>query len=126
MPQIKLTKTAIDKLPPCLQGQKLYFDTELHGFGVRVSRTKKSFFVQKAINHSTVRTTLGSYGVLTLEQARKQAQKTIAEMIDGKNPNQAKQDNKHKGLTVSEVHDSYIKAKKYKLKQLTIYNYKNA
>lgn len=81
MPKIKFTKSTIDRIgfPP--SGQADYFDTETLGLGLRVGATCKTFFVKadvrdpsKKSGYRTVRKTLGRYGELTLEQARRELQ----------------------------------------------------
>jgi len=79
MPKLKFTKTAIDKIPFSCGDRVDYFDTETPGLGLRVGASSKSFFVKadvrdlgKKTGYRTVRQTLGRYGELTLEQARKE------------------------------------------------------
>src|SRR5688572_28967090 len=50
----------------------------------------KSFKVYRKFNDKPVRVTLGKYPGMTVEQARNEAQRVIAEMIKGKNPNEEK------------------------------------
>jgi len=50
----------------------------------------KSFKVYRKFNDKPVRVTLGKYPEMTIEQARNEAQRVIAEMIKGKNPNEEK------------------------------------
>jgi hypothetical protein len=49
MPKIKFTKAVIDKLPPPKKDSDTYFAEDMPGFGLRVNKTKKTFFVQKDI-----------------------------------------------------------------------------
>jgi len=53
----------------------LYWDTDLRGFGVRTSgkTSDKSYIVQRAINGSTRRVTIGPTNVLALADARNRA-----------------------------------------------------
>ena len=79
MPKIKFTKTAIDRIPLAPGERVDYFDTDTPGLGLRVGATSKTFFVKadvkdakKKTGYRTVRKTLGRYGELTLDQARKE------------------------------------------------------
>jgi len=79
MPTIKFTKAAIDKIPFASTGQIDYFDIETPGLGLRVGARAKTFFVKadvrdpdKKNGYRTVRQTLGRYGELTLDQARRE------------------------------------------------------
>jgi len=83
----KLTKRLIDDLSA--EKKNLFaWDTELRGFGVLVTPSGvKSFVVQyrNAAGRSH-RMTLGRYGVLTVDEARKQAQQTLSRVISGEDP----------------------------------------
>ncbi|HEX7181389.1 MAG TPA: Arm DNA-binding domain-containing protein, partial [Thermoanaerobaculia bacterium] len=71
----KITKRLVDSLQPDPARDILVWDTELAGFGLRVSRGGvKSYIFQYKIHRRTRRITLGEHGrALTLEAARKLA-----------------------------------------------------
>ncbi|MBK8162003.1 MAG: DUF4102 domain-containing protein [Gammaproteobacteria bacterium] len=47
---VKLTKSVVDKLAPPTTGQVFYRDTELKGFGLRITENgTKSFILEKRI-----------------------------------------------------------------------------
>lgn len=78
MKRMPLTKRNIDKIPFTTEGQATYWDTELPGFGLLVGKRSKTFLVQVDVKdpsrpkgYRTVRKTLGRYGDLTPEEARK-------------------------------------------------------
>ena len=75
MNKIRLIKTVIDKLPYAEDGSKpvIYWDIDLKGFGLRVGRQTKAFFVQRDINTKTYIRKIGSYGIFTPEEARNAA-----------------------------------------------------
>lgn len=83
--KIKINKTFVDKAEvPVGKDQVFYRDSELKGFALRVTAAgTKSFVVEKNIGNKIRRITLGKYGALTAEQARKEAQKTIGQMQQG-------------------------------------------
>lgn len=79
MPTMKFDKRSIDRLPHTASGQVDYFDTDTPGLGLRVGATTKTFFVKVDVpdstsksGYKTVRRSLGRYGELTLEQAKKE------------------------------------------------------
>ena len=79
MPKLKFTKTAIDRIELSPDTRVDYFDTETPGLGLRVGAGSKTFFVKADVRdpntktgYRTVRKTLGRYGELTLDQARKE------------------------------------------------------
>src|ERR1700686_1042748 len=81
MKRIPLTKPNIDRLPFSGGTQVIYWDTDLPGFGLIVGKRSKTFLVQvdvkdpgKPKGFRTIKQTLGRYGDLTPEQARKLAE----------------------------------------------------
>ena len=79
MPKIKFTKSTLDKLAASPGERVDYFDTETPGLGMRVGNSSKTFFVKVDIKdansktgYRSVRKTLGRFGEITLEQARKE------------------------------------------------------
>ena len=101
----KLTKSLIDSMPLSTNGkQETVMDTVTSGFGIRVGSQSKTFIVIKRLPHSTPkRVTLGKYGALTLEAARKMAQDSLASLSSGVNPNEEKKTVKLEKLAVVEV-----------------------
>ncbi len=82
-----LTKREIDKAQPPAIGQLFLRDDRLQGFALRITAGgAKSFVVEKRIHGRPRRFTLGSYGALTVEQARKFAQEKIGEIARGNDP----------------------------------------
>lgn len=120
---MKLTKTAIDKLPTPLEAPAFHRDDELRGFGVKVSTTGlKSFFLEKRVGGKVKRITLGRYGDLTAEQARKQAMKLAGEIATGADPIAEKKEKKLKAVTLGQAYDDYLSARK-DLKKKTLDDY---
>jgi integrase len=76
-----------ERLPLTASGQVLYRDEELTGLGLRVGTQCKVFFVEAQVARRTVRTTIGKYGLITPEQARRLALRTLGEMAQGVDPN---------------------------------------
>jgi len=123
--KIKLTKKNVDDAKlPVGKDQIFYRDIELKGFALRVtSNGSKSFVVEKNIGNKVRRITLGKYGALTADQARKEAQKIIGQIATGIDPIAEKRTAKMNAITLNEVFDDYTKARK-SLKHNTLYNYK--
>jgi len=89
--KVQLKKRFIDSLP--FNPEKVvtfFWDSELKGFGLRVTATRKTFVAQARVNGKTRRITIGRYGALTPKQARDQAQKELAEMLKGFDPQEKK------------------------------------
>ncbi|MGQ3888609.1 tyrosine-type recombinase/integrase [Legionella sp. CNM-1927-20] len=127
---MKITKSVVDKLPIPLStqngksAQKRYYDDNMKGFGVRVtSGGTKAFFVEKIIKNKLSRITLGRYPELTVEMARKEAQKLLGQIAMGFDPVAQKKTSKMREITLQEVFNDYLQARK-SLKQSTLINYK--
>jgi len=126
---MKITKLIVDKLPIPVSvvanqtAQKRYYDETLKGFGVRVtSGGTKAFFVEKLINSKLRRITVGRYPELTVEQARKEAQKLLGKIATGIDPVIEKLAAKIRAITLSDVFQDYLKTRK-SLKPKTLYDY---
>ena len=123
---MRLTKNAVDKIiPPTEANQAFYRDDNLKGFALRITRNGiKSFVVEKLINGKVRRITLGRYGELTTEQARKEAQKLLGKIATGIDPIAEKQSDGLRTVTLKEVWRDYTKTRK-SLKPKTLYDYEN-
>jgi len=82
----KLTKKLIDATKPPASGQVFLRDDSLRGFAVRITNGSKSFILEKEIHGMVRRLTLGSYGTLTLDQARQLAREKMVAIAHGKDP----------------------------------------
>jgi integrase len=91
----KLTKQVIDETPFPLAGQVFVRDTELPGFALRVTKGRKSFILEKRIRGRMRRLTIGPYGPLTADQARKLAATHVGAIAQGNDPAQVRQDRLH-------------------------------
>lgn len=109
----KLTKQTVDSLKPSRVGVKgSYFfawDQELRGFGVQVMASGlKSFVVQyrNAAGRSR-RIVIGRYGLMTVEEARREARALLGKVAKGIDP--AKEgENARDTVTVAEICDWYL------------------
>ncbi len=110
----KLTKKLVDSLEFPTTGQKFIWDTDLKGFGIRLTPSGKTFIAQSRVQGQTKRTTIGKYGVYTVQQARDDAKDTLRDMSRGINPNAEKRRQKTLAVTLKTVADAYIKDRKLK------------
>ena len=123
---IRLNNTNIDKLPTPEKGYVLYWDNKDVGFGLRITTTGvRSFIMQKRINGRDTRMTIGRYGQLTTEEARKEAVKLGGDIAKGIDPIAEKRRTKLEKKTVQQVFDDYLIARK-DLKPRTIRDMKEA
>ena len=124
MPHLKLTKSNIDKVPLAENGQMIYFDTEMPGFGLRVGKTKKTFFVQRDINAKTYASTIGVATIWTPDQARQEARERLLMLSKGIDPNEAKRQESVKQMTLRAVMEEFF-VERNKLKPRTRDSYRD-
>lgn len=120
---MRLTKTVLDHLPPPSTGQAFYRDDILKGFAVRVTANgAKSFVVETRIQGRVRRKTLGAYGVLTVEQARKRAQKFLGDVAHGLDPLAQAREAEARAVTLRVVFEDYLVVRKG-LSPSTVHDY---
>jgi integrase len=99
MPRIRLTKSAIDALPTPAS-DLVYWDAGCPGFGVKVTPKGRKVFIvlyRTGGGGSKLRKyTIGSYGRVTLHQARVAAQKVFAAKLEGRDPASEKREAKRR------------------------------
>jgi len=119
---MKLTKTTVEKLPipDDKTRQIIYRDSKLKGFAVRVTNQgAKSFVVEKRINRKNRRITIGSYGQLTVEQARKEAMKLLGKMATGIDPVAEDRAERTKRVTLGQAFSDYLDSHRQLTKSTT-------
>src|SRR5262249_37418128 len=87
----KLTKRAVDAARARAAANVFLFDGELPGFGVRVTPGGiKSFVLQYRAGRGRGapkrRLTIGRYGALTVDEARREARRLLGEVARGHDP----------------------------------------
>lgn len=133
MKKIKLTKIAVEKLPFADKGKQVdYYDSELDGFGVRVSATGKKYFVRAHIGSRRIRVMMKSAQLISAEEARREAKAKIGTMAQGIDPNQVererirldeekRQEEAIQGITLQEALEAYIQKGNLKPRTMTTY-----
>jgi integrase len=102
----RLTKKLIETTLPAAKDQFLW-DSEVKGFAVRIWPSGRKTFVAKyrvggGRSGVTRRLTIGSYGALTVEEARTQAKKVLGAVANGSDPAAARQA-KRREMTVLDL-----------------------
>lgn len=111
MPQLKLTKTNIDRVAkPGSRTDVLYWDAEPKGFGLRVTPTGKATFIVQGVvvGGKEARVSIGPYGVFTVDQAREVAREHLRSMRLGLDPRKQRKEQEALGVTLSAVLESYL------------------
>nr|NJM01830.1 tyrosine-type recombinase/integrase [Desulfobacula sp.] len=104
----KLTKKNIEKMLLPESGQQLVWDTELKGFGIRLTPGGKAFVVQGRVNGINRRVKIASCETFSPDEARKRARSFLQDMADGTDPNAEKKNKIAKTITMEEVAQDYI------------------
>lgn len=107
---MKLTKKVVDGLSLPKTGQLFYWDSDLKGFGLRLTSGSRTYIIQARVNGTTRRVTLGRHGVITADEARKKAVIELANMLGGKDPVIEKQKAEAYAKTLRALADDYIAA----------------
>jgi len=117
----KITKKLVDTLMPSGR-DGVVWDDELTGFGIRITGGGvKSYVVQYRIMGRSRRMTIARHGVMTPEEARKEARLILADVARGLDPAEAR-DEQRRDLTVSELCDLYVSEGMTTKKASTILN----
>lgn len=108
----KITQALVERSPtPERSKSTLYADTEMRGFYLIVTPTKRSFYVQSLVNGKQVRTKLGDHPALDAKQARDMARTVLVGMRGGTNPNEERRKARARGITLRDALDLHLAAK---------------
>ena len=125
MPILKLKTDAIEDLPFTDSGQVLYWDTDLKGFGLRVSTSRKTYFVEAKVAGATIRRTLKHpHPQMTAIQARREALALLANLREGIDPREEQKARAVRRVTFREAAEAYLSQRA--LKPLTVRDYRRA
>lgn len=107
---MKITKRVIDGAS--YEGSNgsrfVLWDDEIKGFGLRIyPNGTKSFILSYRHNGRKRLITIGQYGALTLDQARKEAKKHVVETITGDDPLE-RRERERAGNTIKQLCEAYI------------------
>jgi integrase len=122
---MKLTQSVVEKLtPPAGKADFIAWDAALPGFGLRVREGgSRTFVAQYKIGLKTRRLTLGSTKKLTLEQARKEAKKQLANVAAGGDPQGEKAKARATATeTFKAVTEGFIRHQTGRLRPSTMYS----
>lgn len=120
---LNFTRAALDSLPLPASGKRLeMYDKQVPDLMVRITSTgAKTFTVYRRVNRKPQRVKLGRYPDMTIEQARKAAQKAVGRMVDGVDLVAEKRVAKATSVTLKQVFQDYLKA--HDLKSGTVKEY---
>ncbi len=121
----KLSKRLVDSLPPEPK-ERIHWDSDLSGFGIRVYPTgRKVYVVQYRLHGRTRRKNLGQHGLLTAEEALRDAKLVQADVARGSDPS-AERKARLRSPTIKELGERFLKEHvALHCKPTTLYVYRN-
>lgn len=118
--KMKLTNGKVDKLQAVDGKQVLVWDTEVRGFGVRISPGgSKAYIMQRRVAGKERRMTIGRSNDMSAAAARKRAMKLATKFAAGVDPVQEKQRQQSRSMTLRDAFEAYIDAPKKRGKGMT-------
>lgn len=120
---VRLTKGVVEKIPFTESGQMFYKDNKLRGFGLRVGKAVKVYYVEKRVKGKAMRYSIATHPYITTEQARALAIETLGKMAAGINPIEKKKEERAKSVTLDEAFEEFMLVRK-NLKEQTRYQYR--
>lgn len=123
--RFKFTKTRINQVElPTGKREITLHDIEQPGLQLRFRASGRHVFeVRRKLDGKSVRSLLGPYPGLTIENARKRARAEISSMIDGVHPAKRKASERNKAITLAQCFSDYIESRHY-LKPNTVRGYR--
>lgn len=109
---VKLTKRAVDAAEPRTARYEIW-DAELKGFGLRIEPSGVKSFIVRYRAGAGGRTapkrflSIGRYGALTPDEARKKAKEVLGAAVRGDDP-AADRNKRRKALTISEISERFL------------------
>lgn len=104
-----LTKRTVDAATYEGSGRHVVWDSEITGFGLRVYPSGRKAFVLSYRMHSRKRLlTLGTYGVLTVQEGREAARKALGKVAEGDDPLESRKDSRRLRVTLEEDADEWL------------------
>lgn len=127
MEPFKFTKSKLSELPAAQKGrQDEYYDNHVRGLRLRVGATGlKTFYAVRKVKGKFIRTALGRFPEISVEQARTMALETLGGIgATGKNPNETRKETQQANVTLSEALELYIETRGGRLKVTTANQYR--
>lgn len=108
MQKLKFTKTNIEAIPHTKSGQTHYGDVLLTGFGLRVGRNVKSYFVFGRVNGRKRQFNIGRVELVSVEKARNKALALLAQMAEGVDTQLEAKEEAKRNITVSDAFEAFF------------------
>lgn len=111
-----ITKTYVERsATPREDGSPaFYFDDEIKGFGIRVTKGAKTFIVDKKLNGKTIRVSIGRYPDWSVQKARERAKELIVELDKGNDVRQQEKCRNDAAVSLQSVFDRFMSERQLK------------
>ncbi len=121
---MKLNKSNVDAIPLTDKGQKIYRDSELIGFAVRVTNKSKTYIVEHRHEGELFRVTICNTTDIPATNARAKAQMILAKISNNEyeKPTRLKSVSNPLDITVNEALQIYIDKNDFRPKTIKQYN----
>jgi hypothetical protein len=112
MPNVKLTQAAVEKLRAPPEGRVEYWDSQLPGFGLRISKSgRKTWVALYRVGSKLVRETIGTTALFpNVAEARERARHSMQKAQVGRNPVVEKKQREHTAITAAEKRPGNFRA----------------
>lgn len=105
---LHFNKSAIEQLHPPDDGREYHYDTKTPGLAVCVTKAgTKTFHLVRRVESKVERIRLGGFPEVTVDQARKQADRHNGKIAEGVNPND-RQRARRGSVTLKEAFDEFL------------------
>jgi hypothetical protein len=89
-------------------GQRIVWDAKVKGFGIRLTKTAKTFVCESRVKGRTRRVKIGASTVFKVDDARREAKKLLGQMATDVDPNALKAEARSRTITLSAAFDAYM------------------
>ena len=120
---IHLTKAVVNSIVPPNEGQRIYYDDSLKGFGVRITKTTKTYIAECRVAGRVRRVKIDAAHLISAEDARKEAMLLLSEMHRGIDPTQRKREQAAKSVTLIEAFDRFISSRQLRPATIKLYRH---
>lgn len=112
--KIHFTKTTLTALPPAPAGKRVFhYDDDTPGLTFQITAAgTKTFYLYRWVQGKPERVRLGTFPAMTVDQARREANKINGQIAEGHSPTSEKRRTKLEAKTLQEVFDDYKTARK--------------
>jgi integrase len=104
MAKLKLTQAAVEKLKAPTEGRVEYWDSQLPGFGLRISHSgRKTWVAMYRVGSKVVRETIGTAALIpNVGDARERARQSMQQAQTGRNPVAERREREQAAMTAVE------------------------